>query len=124
MNVRDAMMSVLFGLDYENYQLKTPHIAAVIDRENRTGAPGIVRHDALLVRVFTPRAGEAFYLATYEHDYPDNKFKDSNFSVVNAEEVCDYIIGNGVFKDLELPVSAASSFESNNGFTIAYKTIK
>ena len=124
MNVRDAITTALFSLDYEHDHLKTPRIAAVIDRENRTGALGIVRHDALLVRAFTPRAGEAYYLATYEHNYPDDKYKDDGFNTSNAEEGCDYILGKGIFANMELPVSAACAIEVENGFSIAHKTIR
>jgi IMP cyclohydrolase len=124
MNVRDAMTSVLFGLDYEHDHLKTPRIAAVIDRESQTGTLGIVRHDAILVRVFAPQAGEAYYLATYEHNYPDDKFRDDCFNPGSAEEGCDYILGKGIFANMELPVSAACALESETGFFIAHKTIK
>ena len=123
MNVRDAITTALFSLDYEHDHLKTPRIAAVIDRESRTGTLGIVRHDALLVRVFTPGAGEAYYLATYEYNYPDDKFRDDGFNTGNAEEGCDYILGKGIFANMELPVSAACALESETGFFIAHKTI-
>jgi hypothetical protein len=75
---KDAMTTALFSLDYEHDHLNTPRIAAVVDKETRTGALGIVRHDAILIRVFELQAGEAFYLATYEHNYPDTSFIDNN----------------------------------------------
>jgi IMP cyclohydrolase len=75
--------------------LKTPRIAAVIDIETRTELLPIVRSDALLVRAFTPKPGEAFYVATYEHDYPDDKFRDDSFHVTNAAEACYYVLGKG-----------------------------
>jgi IMP cyclohydrolase len=124
MNVRDAMTAALFSLDYEHDHLNTPRIAAVVDRENRIGALGIVRHDALLVRIFTHGAGEAYYLATYEHNYPDEKFRDDGFNTGTAEEGCDYILGKGIFASMELPVSAACAIESENGFAVAHKTIR
>ena len=124
MNVRDAITTALFSLDYEHDHLNTPRIAAVVDRGKRTGALGIVRHDALLVRVFTLGAGEAYYLATYEHNYPYEKFRDDGFNTGTAEEGCDYVLGKGVFANMELPVSAACAIESDNGFTIAHKTIR
>jgi IMP cyclohydrolase len=124
MNVRDAVASVHFGLDYEHDQYKTPRITAVIDLENRSGFLGIVRHDALLVRSFNIKAGEAFYLATYDHNYPDERFNDPNFDVTDAEEACGYILGKGVFASLELPVSAACAMESGSGFVMAHKNIR
>ena len=124
MCARDALTSALFVLDYEHDHLKTPRIAAVIDLEQRSGMLAIVRSDAIFVRTFNPKPGEVFYLATYEHDYPDDKFRDENFHVNNAEEACDYILGKGVFGNLELPVSAACAIESKSDFTIAHKNIK
>jgi IMP cyclohydrolase len=123
MSVRDAMASVLFGLDYEHDHLKTPRIAAVIDLESRSGSLGIIRHDAFLVRSFNLKAGEAFYLATYDHDYPDERFRDANFDASDAAEACDYILGKGVFERLELPVSAACAMENGAVFEIANKNI-
>jgi IMP cyclohydrolase len=123
MPARDALMSVLCGLDYEHDELKTPRISAVVDRNNRTVTFGIIRHDALLVRTFTLQAGVIFYLATYNHDYPDEKFQDNNFDVKSAEEACDYILGEGIFASLELPVSAASAYEKATGFEIAFKNL-
>jgi IMP cyclohydrolase len=123
-NVRDALASVLLGMDYEHDHLKTPRVAAVIDLETRTGALGIIRSDALLVRGFQLQAGEAFYLATYEHNYPDERFKDAGFNAGIAEEACEYILGKGVFASLELPVSSACAMESSSGFNLAYKNVR
>ena len=122
--IRDALTGVLFGLDFEHDHLKTPRIAAVVDLKTRSGFLGIVRSDAILVRAFQLKEGEAFYLATYEHDYPDERFRDANFQVANAVEACDYILGKGVFENLELPVSSACAIENGSGFTITHKNIK
>jgi IMP cyclohydrolase len=124
MSVRDVIASVLFGLDYEHDHLKTPRIAAVIDLESRSGYLGIIRHDAILVRSFNLKAGEAFYLATYDQDYPDERFHDENFDVSDAAEACEYILGKGVFESLELPVSAACAMENGAGFEMAYKDVR
>jgi IMP cyclohydrolase len=124
MNARDSLTSVLFGLDYEHDHLNTPRIAAVIDLETRLGTLGIIRSDAVLIRAFNLKSNCAFYLATYEHDFPDERFKDESFHVNNAEEACDYILGQGIFAALELPVSAACAVENSSGFTIAHKNLK
>lgn len=121
MSMRDAMVSALWGLDYEHDQLATPRIAAVVNKDNRLGVLGIVRRDALLVREFDLKPGEALYVATYEHNYPSEEFRDGGFQVTGAEEACDYVIGKGVFSDLERPILAACAFESEAGFSIAFK---
>jgi IMP cyclohydrolase len=124
MSVRDAIASVLFGLDYEHDHLKTPRITAVIDLHSRLGTLGIIKSDDLLVRSFKLKEGEALYLATYNHDYPDERFKDKQFKVTTAEEGCEFILGKGVFETLELPVSSACAIETETGFTIAHKNLR
>lgn len=121
MRMRDSLISVLHGMDYEHDQYGTPRIAAIANRKNQLCALGIVRRDALLVREFDLAAGEALYVATYEHNYPSEAFRDGDFQVTSAEEACDYIIEKGIFASLERPISAACAFEGENGFSIAFK---
>ena len=121
LHMRDSLISVLYGMDYEHDQYGTSRIAAVANRKNRLCALGIVRQDALLVREFDLTAGEALYVATYEHNYPSEAFRDGDFQVASAEEACDYVIGRGVFANLERPISAACAFEDETGFSIAFK---
>jgi IMP cyclohydrolase len=122
-SARDAVASVLFGLDYEHDHLKTPRITAVIDLKSRLGTLGIIKSDDLLVRSFKLKEGEALYLATYNQDYPDERFKDEQFQVTTAEEACEFILGKGVFAALELPVLSACAIESGSGFQIAHKNL-
>jgi IMP cyclohydrolase len=119
MNARDSIVSVLFGIDYEHDHLKTPRIVTVIDKEGRECLLGIIREDALLVKKMQLNSGEAFYIATYENNYPSKKFKDNNFNVANAEEACEYIMGKGVFEEMEKPVLAVSVFEEKKGYALA-----
>jgi IMP cyclohydrolase len=123
MNVRDAMITVLHGMDYEHDSYNTPRITAVIDTNHQTGTLGIIRHDGIFVRSFSLENGEVFYLATYEHNYPSEEFHDADFHVSTAEEACDYILGKGVFAELERPISAACAIEEQEGFAIAFKDI-
>jgi len=121
MRVRDALVTTLLGLDYEHDQLQTPRIAAVVDRRSRQCALGIIRADAVLVREFELAAGEARYLATYEHNSPDEKYRDENFEVGSAAEACSYILGRGAFADLEKPVLAVCALENESGFATAFQ---
>jgi len=121
MNMRDAMACVLHGVDYEHDDYNTPRIAAVVDKNTRSGALGIVRHDALLVQYFDLQPGRAFYVATYEHNYPSEQFTDPDFNVTGPEQACDYILSQGVFADLERPISAACAYETDTGYAVAYK---
>lgn len=119
MTMRDALSVVLTTLDYEHDELRTPRIAGVVDRESRVGMLAIVRHDALIVRQFQLPTGVTFYVATYEHDEPGQGQRDERFDVSTAEAACQYVFGEGVFADLELPVLAAAALEHSQGFTIA-----
>ena len=121
MNMRDALVSGLFGMDYEHDHLGTPRIASVINIETGEAALGTVREDALHVTRVTLEPGQAFYVATYNHNTPSPHHKDSDFHVESAEEACDYILGKGVFADLEKPISAVCAIADGNQFKVAYK---
>ena len=121
MNMRDALISVLYGMDFEHDQLDTPRIAAIVDKETGKGALGIVRRDAFLVKNFELEKGQAFYVATYEHNEPTIEFVDNAFDADSPEAACDYILGKGVFADLERPVSAACAVETADGFEVFFK---
>jgi IMP cyclohydrolase len=124
MGMRDAMVSTLNGLDYEHDELKTPRIAAIVNKSNRICTLGTVRSDALIVQEMNIQPGEAYYLATYEHNEPSNKYRDTEFNVTSAEEACEYILGKGVFSALERPILAVCAIENDIGFTIAFKDVE
>lgn len=123
MQIRDAIISVLFGMDYEHDALNTPRITAVIDIEEGLSFLGIIRKDALFVQHLSIKNGEAYYIATYEHNYPSRKFHDGSFDIGNAGEGCDYIVSKGVFSSLERPVLSVCALESDNGFSVAAKDV-
>ncbi|MFC1533638.1 IMP cyclohydrolase [Thermodesulfobacteriota bacterium] len=124
MNRRDALITVLFGLDYEHDDYRTPRIAAIADRGNMAGTLGIGRHNALLIKDVDIKECEAFYIATYEHNYPSDKFCDREFQATTVEEACDYILRKGVFADLERPILAACAIETDTSFSIGYKDLE
>jgi IMP cyclohydrolase len=121
MSMRDALAYALGGLDYEHDDYKTPRIAAVVDRNSRRCALGVIRADALLVQELALEKGEVNYLATYEHNYPDKQFGETGFGAATAEEACGYILGKGVFAGLERPVLAACAIEDGPAFSVAFK---
>jgi IMP cyclohydrolase len=123
MRMRDAMVLVLHAMDYEHDQLETPRITAVVNRQDRQGILGIVRRDALLVQEVALNKGEAYYLATYTHNYPGGMFRDGDFDVVSADEACEYVLSRGVFAEFENPVSAACAMSTEQGFSMAYKEV-
>jgi len=121
MNMRDALVNVLHGMDYEHDHLNTPRIAAIVDRETGKGALGIVRVDGLHVRDFDLKNGEAYYVATYEHNTPSPHYHDTEFDASTPEEACNYILAKGKFAELERPVTAACAVETESGFDIFFK---
>lgn len=123
MAVRDAMCLGLLAMDYEKDSYNTPRIAAVTDKENKTGYLGIVRKDALLVKEFALEPGIAHYISTYEHDSPDDSYVDRNFDSADADSACRYIVNGGVFADFEHPVTSAAAFEVNGNFELATSVV-
>ncbi len=121
MSMRDALAVATFAMDYEHDHLNTPRISAIVDLKTRKGYLGIIRHDALIIKEIDLKPGEAFYVATYEHDGISGHHKDSAITIDSAESACDYIIGKGVFADLEKPITAAAVIEDGDSFTIAIK---
>jgi IMP cyclohydrolase len=120
----DAMITVLYGMDYEHDDYNTPRIAAIIDRKDKTGTLGIIRYDALLVEDFDLEIGTVHYLATYRHDHLSYDFCDRSFDATEVDEACDYILGKGVFADFELPITGACAIETDSGFICGSKDVK
>jgi len=122
MTPRDALASVMLSMDYEHDSLDTPRITGVITPDGSKGWLAIVRKDALLVREFDLKPGQAFYVSTYEKNDPSVAQIEPNFTAMNAEEACDFILGGGIFADFERPVSAVCAVADANGvFTAAAK---
>ncbi len=122
MRVRDAFITVLQALDYEHDSYDTPRIAAAVHAGEKIGYLGIVRKDALLVQEFELAPGTAYYVCTYEHNAPGNSYSDNEFCAETADAACDYVLGQGVFAQLERPVTAACAVgDAKGGFQIAAK---
>ena len=120
MSVRDAIASCLLALDYEKDDYNTPRIVAVADRDKPVGYLGIVRHDAIHVAEFALEPGVAYYVATYEHNTPSKcHYSDKAFDAADADAACSYIIGKGLFSELENAVTAASAVATETGFELA-----
>ena len=122
MGPRDALATVMLAMDYEHDSLDTPRITGIVDPAGETGWLAIVRKDALIVRSFALKPGEAFYVSTYEKNVPSPEQRDGAFDVSTAQEACDYILGKGVFAEFERPISAACALGQADGtFATAFK---
>jgi len=116
---RDALAATLLALDYEKDAYNTPRICAVVDRRSPcAGWLGVVREDGLDVRRMPLEPGKFFYVATYEEHRPELAYT-GDFHVAQAEQACGFILGEGVFKEREHPVSAAAALAIEDGFELA-----
>ena len=115
MSVRDSLATVMLAMDYEHDSLRTPRIAGIVRQDGSGGYLAIVRHDALLVREFTLKPGQAFYVCTYERDVPSESQIEPAFDADSAAAACEFILRKGVFADFEKPVTAVCALAGAEG---------
>lgn len=116
---RDAIVSVLNGLDREFDQYDTPRICGLIDRaENRLWL-GSVTAVSLAVMPVEVAEGQIAYITTYEFPLPQSGQVDTDFKEVNAIEICRYITASSIFSTFEKPICAAASVATSAGFEVA-----
>ena len=115
MPVRDALVLSLTALDFEHDSLDTPRIAAVIAKNGTSCFLGIVRRDAVLVREMKLTPGQAFYISTYEHNYPCEQFCDSDFDCADAMSGCRRMMGEGVFAEFTNAVGSVAAVAKADG---------
>lgn len=115
---RDALVTVMFGMDYEHDSLNTPRISGIVDAASGEAWLGIVSDQALQVKQISLNPGEACYVATYEHTDP-GPYLDTEFEAKTADAACSYILGRGLFAELERPISAVCAVSKNNGYELA-----
>ncbi len=117
--VRDAMAMGLLAMDYEKDHLDTPRIVAAVPLDGDTGFLGIVRKDAVLVREIKLEAGKAFYISTYEHNYPCECFCDEAFDAACVNCAAKYVVDGGKFAGFEHPVTSAAAMAADGKFDLA-----
>ncbi len=119
MPVRDAMLMALAVMDYEKDDYDTPRIASAVHRIQNKGYLGVVRKDAVHVCGFQLDPGRLFYVATYTHNTPSKGYSDDMYTPESAETACEYILSQGVFANLQNPVTSAAVFAGSDGFEMA-----
>lgn len=120
MNIRDALIYSLAVMDYEKDDYNTPRIVAVVEKGSNAGWLGIIRKDGIDVRSFNLEAGKCLYVSTYEKNIP-NLHNSSKFTAHNAEEACNFVLGEEEFANFTNPVTAVCIVEGETGFEIATK---
>jgi len=116
---RDAIVSVLVGLDREFDQQDTPRICGLVDlAENRLWL-GSITATSLSVIPIEARPGQLAYITTYEFPLPRTEQIDQDFDAVDPDAVCSHITRESVFSQFEKPVCAASWIGSASGHKTA-----
>jgi IMP cyclohydrolase len=106
MTIRDALALSLLTMDYEKDDFQTPRIAGA-STMNGESYIGIVTADKVIVDKVSE--GEASYIATYEHTYPQNV----EFKAANSSEAAAFIMDKGKFSEFTNPVTSAAAFGSD-----------
>ncbi|MGC8862469.1 MAG: IMP cyclohydrolase [Armatimonadota bacterium] len=99
-----AIQKVLSDMGYERDELNTPRIAGVVTQSH--GFIGTVRPDAIEIGAFGLEENTCRVICTYEMDRLDNK--NHPFVASSAIDAARYVVGGGMFKNLELPICAAA----------------
>jgi IMP cyclohydrolase len=116
---RDAMASVLIGLDREFDQHDTPRICGLIDISEDRLWLGSITASSLAVMPVDVEAGQMAYVTTYEFPLPRREQTDLSFNVANANEACRHITSGSVFSAFDRPICSASCVSAAGGFEIA-----
>lgn len=118
---RDAVVSVLAGLDREFDQHDTPRICGVVDLDEDRMWLGSITATGLTVMPVHIANGQMAYVTTYEFPMPATGQIDSLFSVEDAQKTCEHMIAGSVFGTFDRPICAASWVAS--GATIDVATL-
>lgn len=105
MTIRDALALSLLTMDYEKDDFQTPRIAGASTMKGASYI-GIVTADKVIVDKVPE--GEASYIATYEHTYPQKV----GFEAANSSEAAAFIMDKGKFSEFTNPVTSAAAFGS------------
>ena len=119
MSIRDSIISVLFGMDFEHDKLSTPRIVGVADKESKVFGLGVIRRDGIEVKTFELNAGQYVYISTYEHNSISLDQGENKFDVASANQACEFVHNQGLFFGLSNPISSVAAFESAEGFETA-----
>ena len=108
-SVRDAIISVLVGLDREFDAHDTPRICGVVDIAEDRLWLGSITADAISVRPVDVAAGQCRYISTYEFPLVDAEQIDPEFNVESASSISTHMMGGSVFGRFNRPVCAVGA---------------
>ncbi|MBB4440190.1 MULTISPECIES: IMP cyclohydrolase [Rhizobium] len=112
---RDAIVSVLVGLDREFDQHDTPRICGLVDLDENRLWLGSITANSLSVMPVEVQPSQLAYITTYEFPLPRAEQTDQDFDAGDPNAVCRHITNASVFSQFEKPVCAASWIGSASG---------
>jgi IMP cyclohydrolase len=124
MNIRDSLISCLFGMDYEHDDYSTPRIAAVASKNTKTSALGIIRADGIEVKLFKLEPGTYQYISTYERNHISPDYSGKGLDPSTVDDTSQFIIDQGEFSKFINPVSSASALETETGFEASINNLR
>jgi IMP cyclohydrolase len=112
---RDAIVSVLVGLDREFDQHDTPRICGLVDLAEDRLWLGSVTATSLSVMPIEVQPGQLAYITTYEFPFPRIDQIDSDFGAADPTAICHHLTNASIFSQFEKPVCATSWVASASG---------
>lgn len=106
---RDAILSVLAGLDREFDEHNTPRICALLEIAEDRLWLGSITAQSLHVVPVVAEAGQLAYVTTYGFPCPSHDQIDRSFAACKPNTVCQHVMTESVFGQFELPVCAAAA---------------
>jgi IMP cyclohydrolase len=98
---RDAIASVLLGMDYEFDGHDTPRIALYANADSGTLYFGIVTNASLQVERVEPRPGELLLVSTNEHNHIDRNRRLPGYAAGSLDAAATYLESGSIFRQHE-----------------------
>src|SRR5690606_27119561 len=98
---RDAIASVLLGMDYEFDGHDTPRIVLYASAESGALYLGIITNSLLQVERVDPKPGELLLVSTNELDYIDRNRRLSGYAAASLDAAADYLESGALFRPHE-----------------------
>jgi IMP cyclohydrolase len=98
---RDAIASVLLGMDYEFDGHDTPRIALYANAESGTLYFGVVTKGWLQVDTVEPKPGELMLVSTNEFNFLDRQRRFSGYAAASLDGAMSYLESGPIFRQHE-----------------------
>jgi IMP cyclohydrolase len=119
---RDAIATVLLGMDYEFDSYSTPRIVLYANADAQTLFLGIITDSLLQVEKLVLRPGEVALLSTNEHNYIERKPVFTGYAVSSLGAAMQYLVEGEPFKAHEHGVLGLT-VEVQNGFAVEGRSL-